>query len=65
MSNQELEPYLRMAISNINNAADYIRRVPGSSQAKLAALNDMDKAIKHIQSLAEKKKVQLRESMKT
>ena len=63
--NQDLEPYLRMAISNIRNSAEYIRRIPGTSQAKTAAINDMEKAIKHIQTLAEKKKITLRESMKT
>lgn len=54
-----------MAISNVRNAADLTRRLPGSSQTKSAAINDMDKAVEHLQRYAEKNKVKLRDSMKT
>ena len=54
-----------MAISSIRNAAVYVNRIPGRPASIDAAVRDMDRAIAHIQKYAEKKKVNLRESMKT
>ena len=65
MPSQELEPCLRMAISSIRNAALYVKRVPGQPASIDAAVHDMERAIAHIQKYAEKKKIDLRESMKT
>lgn len=65
MSSQELEPCLRMAISSIRNAAIYVKRINGKPASIEAAVHDMERAIAHIQKYAEKKKINLRESMKT
>lgn len=65
MPSQEFEPCLRMAISSIRNAAQYVKRVPGQPASIDAAVHDMERAIAHIQKYAEKKKIDLRESMKT
>ena len=65
MSLQEQEPCLRMAISSVRNAADYISRLPGNAASLDAAIHDMERAIAHVEKYAAKKGIVLRERMKT
>lgn len=65
MASQELEPCLRMAISSIRNAEAYVKRLPGKPASIDAAVHDMERAVAHIQKYATKKKIELRESMRT
>lgn len=65
MTNQHLEPTIRLAIGNMRYAATYIHRLPGSSTSVSAALSDLSRAIAHLEKYAEKKRVVLRKSMKT
>ena len=54
-----------MAIGNIRMGATYIARIPGHPASIEVALRDLNRAIAHIQKYAERKKINLRESMKT
>lgn len=65
MNLQDLEPYLRMAISNIRTAEGYVQRMPGKPASLDAAVHDLDRAIAHIVKYAEKKQINLRDSMHT
>lgn len=65
MASQELEPCLRMAIGHVRMAAGYIGRITGNPASIDAAIHDMERAIAHIEKFAEKKKIHIRESMKT
>jgi len=65
VASQEQEPCLRMAISSIRNATEYVKRLPGRAASIDAAVHDMERAIAHIEKYADKKGVVLRERMKT
>lgn len=54
-----------MAISNIRTAEGYVQRMPGKPASLDAAVHDLDRAIAHIVKYAEKKQINLRDSMHT
>lgn len=64
MSNQNLEPYLRIAISNIRNAHELTTRVP-YSQSRQVALGHMEDAVEKLQMYAAINDIELLPSMKT
>ena len=69
MTNQQYEPYLRFAVTSLQNAQKHLKRIPsGDSQSGDAldnAIQGMDAAIWNIKWWADMNGIELRESMHT